>query len=846
MSDGGRLTWRLSRFLETLVLLPLVVAPLACGRTSPLPLKEVLTAWCVLLIIAVWALLCLKEKRYSWPRTPLDRPLWALWALGAISLAIHRDAWLLRLRDFSLLTLLLVYARILAAVLTSSRMRTRAQWVAIGSIGLVAAIALLMDRGVYFYVFHPIHLATENARHTVASTIGHNGSVASLMLAGVFHALALRAAVRKKSLQILLSLLILLFLYVIVAARTVAVWLTLPVLLGLLVLGLKRLEGISRKQWLFFAWGKRTVALLVGGILLFGGLATWLAPDRFSTPLARLERLRPEVLLQGTRLRLWNIGLETLARNPWGVGFSGFKLDYPESQGRYFERNPTSPLRPTSLDPAWMHNEYLQTAVELGWPGALVLGWLVFSAVQWAVRLLKRARGDEIPAKLCVLLAMLGVLLHSGVSFEFHIVSSAVVFLFGYAWLASQGAASSLAHPKPFSRGVRGIAAGIMLLALGLQSLAAREYQAEEFFRRGHGLRKTGFHSVRTKSLQAALDAYRQAAKDLQEGSTLAPYRGEFAYYAGWCHLEIGRLEGRAERWDQAKESLEEALRFFQQAARSAPGPVLERDRAEAHLMLANLFQERQERELVHRHLKRAEESLQRAAWIHPAEPEYSFLLGRFYLRTGARAHGFEVWSRAVERIRGFADERLMPVMLEWEEAGRTPEAWDLAWTILAADSGHVPAWRAADRLAVTLGGEEPDRVIERLMATIREQQKPNPHLLMLAANCYSRLGRFQDAEEQLNRLLEMHPLNVNALVLKCAILRNASCGEQALAILRRRVQSVKVLHPQSWKLFEELAKTIRVVQGSEAAQDFLRGLLDDPRFSASEYRKKVLELLND
>jgi tetratricopeptide (TPR) repeat protein len=471
------------------------------------------------------------------------------------------------------------------------------------------------------------------------------------MLAGMFHALALRAAAQGKTQRILLSLLILLFLYIIVAARTVAVWLALPVLLGLLVLGLWRLEGIRRKQWVLFAWGKRTVALILAGILLLGVLATWMAPDRVSTPLARLERLRPEVLGQGTRLRLWSIGLETLAPIPGG-GISGFKLDYPNRR-LYFERIP-APASPDLARPAWMHNEYLQAAVELGWPGALVLLWLALSALKWAAGLLKSARGDEVLARLCILLAMLGVLLHNLVSFEFHIISSAVVFLFGYAWLASQGAVSSSTQGTAATPSARWAAAAIIPLAVGVPTFAVREYQAEELFRRGHELRKAGFQSGRVEGPEAALAAYREAAKKLGEAFALAPYRGEFAYYAGWCHLETGRLEGSERQWVDASASLEEALRFYDGAAPTAPGPVLERDRAEAHLMLANLFQEKEERERAVRHFKRAEESLQKAAFDDPAEPD--ILLTRTVLQQDREcgASGEFCGSIAL-RIPGFA-----------------------------------------------------------------------------------------------------------------------------------------------------------------------------------------------
>ena len=119
-------------------------------------------------------------------------------------------------------------AKILAAVLTDPRWRALVLRLAVSAIALVALIALMMDRGIYFWVFHPVDLSTENARHTIASTIGHNGSVASLMMAGVFYALALLKMSRRKGEQYFACGCVVLFLYIIIASRTVAVWLILP------------------------------------------------------------------------------------------------------------------------------------------------------------------------------------------------------------------------------------------------------------------------------------------------------------------------------------------------------------------------------------------------------------------------------------------------------------------------------------------------------------------------------------------------------------------------------------------------------------------------------------------
>ena len=54
MTGNGRTAWRLSLSLHLVSLLPLLLALLACGRTSPLETKEALVAWAVLLCAGLW------------------------------------------------------------------------------------------------------------------------------------------------------------------------------------------------------------------------------------------------------------------------------------------------------------------------------------------------------------------------------------------------------------------------------------------------------------------------------------------------------------------------------------------------------------------------------------------------------------------------------------------------------------------------------------------------------------------------------------------------------------------------------------------------------------------------
>jgi len=839
----GRSPERLCAAVQLWALLPLVLAPLACWKTSPLPTKEALVGWSAALVLGGWAVLRWRWGRARWISTPVDWPLAALGGLGILSVLLHRDAWPLRLRDLSLFILLIVYAKVLTALFCSARFRICAHRLLTGAIFIVAAIAVLMDQGVYFFVFQPVEVSTEQARHGVASTIGHNGSVASLMLAGIFYAFALWGQVGSRWGKDLVLVFQAAFLYVIVAARTVAVWLILPVLIALLVYFLLR-RGADA-AWRGRAW--RIVAGTLFIVLVFAGVATWQAPDSDSTPLARLGRLKPGVLIQGTRLRLWRIGLEMIRDHPLGVGWSGFKILYPSAQGRYFETHPDSPLVPTSLHPDRAHCDVLQVAIELGWLGLGVAVWLMFGFGRWALAILRRKETEERVASVCILLAMLATVMHILVSFEFHVISSAVVFLFGYASLgALEGRRSCLGRSGIQSIApLRRLAAGgIVGIAVLVQLLSVRGFQAEEFFRRGHRLRRVGYRLGRPQSRQAQQDLYQAASNDLAAAFFLAPYRGDFAYYAGWCDLESGRMLAAGRSWDSAIGVLNRALERFQSAEQTFQSPQLLRDRAEVLLLQGQIDRERGRLGQAGERFKASEKALKRAMWINPGNSEFPYLLGKLYNTTGETESALTTWREAAERLPDFIDGQILAEGQRFEAGGDFQQAWRMSQLAISLDPAHKAGLRMAYRTGRRLGPTEKRQTLRQIQDSLDPGGEPNYRFMLHCADLCYRLGDYEDAERRIDEIRTLLPRNAAALILKTLIMSETGRERQAIDLLEHHTSRIEKIHDGNWKLFPHLALMKTLHEGQASGEAFLLRLLDDPRFAeAPRYLEEIRAL---
>lgn len=79
------------------------------------------------------------------------------------------------------------------------------------------------------------------------------------------------------------------------------------------------------------------------------------------------------------RLLVWKVSTEIIAENLWaGIGFDNFKSCYMNKQADFFRSNPGAPESMVASDTCYAFNEYLQSFVEIGLIGfMLMLGILV-------------------------------------------------------------------------------------------------------------------------------------------------------------------------------------------------------------------------------------------------------------------------------------------------------------------------------------------------------------------------------------------------------------------------------------------------------------------------------------
>ena len=146
--------------------------------------------------------------------------------------------------------------------------------------------------------------------------------------------------------------------------------------------------------------------------------------------MSRIEGMRPEIVLRGTRARILAVLTPWVARRPIaGYGLAAFPVVYPAAQAEYFNKHLDTPLRLTDRSTGRAHNDYLQTALETGFVGlGLALAGLFFAGRAGLRRLREAATPGERLVRICAGFGALGILLHATIDFPFHIAPLATLF----------------------------------------------------------------------------------------------------------------------------------------------------------------------------------------------------------------------------------------------------------------------------------------------------------------------------------------------------------------------------------------------------------------------------------
>ncbi|MGI8908534.1 MAG: O-antigen ligase family protein [Candidatus Sumerlaeaceae bacterium] len=290
---------------------------------------------------------------------------------------------------------------------------------------LVAFIALLQHVGLAGFFLPPF----DDPRNRMSSLIGHNTGMSSWLMFPLSFALYFMLAGGRRRVRWTATVLVGLFLFVILAAQSRAIW----------VLGAAVTVVSVAVQFRLFHRRMRARNVLIG-VAVVTALVSVQTVGRSWNPLARTPEplfvrlknnlLNLDQLRRETRLRTVVVSLKELVpKHPIeGTGFGTFQWVYPPAQGKYLLDNVDTRLGYTRKRTDLMHNDYVQHLVEAGIVGCVLLVIPVLLLLGAGVRALRRA---TIPHDRALLIALVlpvaGVSLHGLVDFPFHVMPTALL-----------------------------------------------------------------------------------------------------------------------------------------------------------------------------------------------------------------------------------------------------------------------------------------------------------------------------------------------------------------------------------------------------------------------------------
>lgn len=112
--------------------------------------------------------------------------------------------------------------------------------------------------------------------------------------------------------------------------------------------------------------------------LIFRRLTLVLSVLLLSASLLILIKIKPDSAFG--RLFIWNISSEIISENPlFGIGFDNYKSRYMNYQAEYFRNISSIPEQIVASDTCYAFNEYLQTIIETGFVGFILISLIVIT-----------------------------------------------------------------------------------------------------------------------------------------------------------------------------------------------------------------------------------------------------------------------------------------------------------------------------------------------------------------------------------------------------------------------------------------------------------------------------------
>ncbi len=503
--------------------------------SSPLPLKECLSMVLIPIILALFLARAIVMKQFEYLRSPYN-PLMAAIIPGVIFYTLLSPSIPLAGRDALLTIEHILFFFVLMTRTRERRFRRLLYGTLIGCVFLVALAAFLQTRGIYLGFL----IGSQLERQFMASTFGHNNGVASFLMMGTLLMIGVGVSCRGERRWIargVLLLLIIFNLYLLMASGTRGAWggfLIGAILFYFVLIGFRRRLRQWRIRFLIQSVAAIALALvLLGAFLLLTGI------DQFFKNYlkSRIEATQSQWLIENARPRLARIGVDMISDHPlFGLGFAGFKMDYPVYQADYFLEHPQSPLIPTDKHSDQTHNDWLQIWIEFGVLGLLAVVYFLALHFWYAYKVVHRWRNDMKTVQyLGAFAATTALCFNNVLSFEFHVQPNAMMFLTCLALMAGLDGHTRFRTYDFRNLGqtpsLRNILIALLLLTACLAGLKPASWAiGDSFYAWGNRIKIVGTDHLKTGDRQKAAAYLGNAAHLMDKARQLAPYYGFYAF----------------------------------------------------------------------------------------------------------------------------------------------------------------------------------------------------------------------------------------------------------------------------------------------------------------------------
>lgn len=378
-----------------------------------------------------------------------------------------------------------------------------------------------------------VMLKFDDPRNRMGAFIGHNTGLSMFLIPPFFISLVMFLFHRRKLAKVLLLIFITMLIFVILVAQSRGTWVALLVTIPLFLLYLRKYTGFTLSKT-HLAIGCAVVMIVVLSQIIPNPLKSPEVSFRQRLGHFSLKRLKAE-----TRLRVLVCSIPLINQHPlFGSGIGSFQYVYPKVQGEYFVRHPDSILTPTAKRTQRAHNEYLQTVIELGLIGLLLILIAFYQYLRegWSTFLELRSsyfRGIMIG----IFFSITALLIQAFFDFPFHIAPLGLYFIFLVAlWSGNKKLYGLPEHtPPPPPETVRpattkkfifvGIGIALLVISPYIASFNIIHYSADIMNQRASSFTKT-FYSYPNVSLKAKLNWLNEARNSIERALRLEPLSG--------------------------------------------------------------------------------------------------------------------------------------------------------------------------------------------------------------------------------------------------------------------------------------------------------------------------------